>query len=472
MLEKIKDHNSVIHKLLTYGVGIVLVIVCIIISTSCGGEVSPKFGWLIIAFLFYYALLSGRILETLIFGTFMGLGLIYGKDFFNGFIDSLYVQMESDDFVWIVLLVGLLSVFCKLLAKAGSMGAFAKIVKKNVKNKKQLNLWTWLLQFPLFFDDYMHMTMSGKIMAPLYDELGVPREEGAFITQATAMPMRVLFPITSWCAFLAGALASGGVDGMSTFFKTIPFSFYAWVSVIGTLLFALNVIPKLGAMKVAKPEEYLPLDDGEEENENGKLIDFFLPIIAMIVVAYLNEWDLVPALIIVLPLAFVYYMLRGIIKTEDVEGCLVEGFADFMQLFVLFVFSYTLGGVLQDIGYVDHLVEVASTTVNPHFLPVMLFVLFAISEAAMSLNWTLMLIAFPVVIPLAVGIGANVPLTAAAVISAGAVGYSFCYIADSTNLTSGAWGLKSNIHASTCVPYTALFSAITAILFLIAGFVF
>ena len=69
MLKQIKDHNSIVHKLLTYGVGIILVIVCIVISNNCGGEVSPKFGWLIIAFLFYYALLSGRILETLIFGT-------------------------------------------------------------------------------------------------------------------------------------------------------------------------------------------------------------------------------------------------------------------------------------------------------------------------------------------------------------------------------------------------------------------
>ena len=258
---------------------------------------------------------------------------------------------------------------------------------------------------------------------------------------------------------------------MSTFFATIPFSFYAWVSVIGTLLFALGILPRLGKMKVARPDLYLPLDESDDETV-GTLWDFFLPIVAMIAVAFLNDWDLVPALVIVTPLMFIYYMLRGIIKTEDVEECLVGGFSDFMQLFVLFVFSYTLGGVLSGTGYVDHLVEIASSTVNPHLLPVMLFVLFAISEAAMSLNWTLMLIAFPVVIPLAVGIGANVALTAAAVISAGAVGYSFCYIADSTNLTSGATGLPSNHHAATAVPYVIIFAVVTALLYLGAGFIF
>ena len=469
--QQCKDHDSLVHKLLTYGLGIVLVVIAILVSPGIEGTVDPRFGWLIIAFLFYYALMSGRILETLIFGTFIGLGLMYGKDILTGVSDSIFEQMMSEDFVWITLLVGLLGVFCKLLAKAGCTKAFAKIVRKYAKSERSLKVCTWLIQFPLFFDDYMHMTVGGKIMTPLYDEMGVPREDCAFIIQANAMPIRVLFPITSWCAFLAGALESGGVDGMSTFFSTIPFSFYAWVSVIGSLLFALGVIPKLGKMKTPRPDLYLPLDESDDDSV-GTLWDFFLPIIAMIVIAAMNEWDLVPALITVMPFMFIYYMIRGIIKTEDVEGCLVEGFSDFMTLFVLFVFSYTLGGVLEGTGYVDHLVEIASNTVNPHLLPFMLFVLFAISEAAMSLNWTLMLIAFPVVLPLAIGIGANVALTAAAVISAGAVGYSFCYIADSTNLTSGSTGLPSNHHAATAVPYVIIFSAITAVLYLVAGFIF
>jgi len=477
--ERLMDPNTALHKLMTYGVAIVIIAACILLSPG-GTAVNPAWGWLIIAFLLYYALISRRILETLIFGTAIGVALYYGRDFLSGLSTTVFKTMELEDFVWIVLLCGLLNVFNKLLSRAGSMEAFGRIIKKRAKTGKQLNLLTWLLQFPLFFDDYMTIAVGGSIVMPIYDQKKQPREEGAFIVHSLAEPLRVLLPITSWTAFMSGLFESGGLvdangSGFGSFVRTIPFNFYAWVALIGTLLFALGVLPKIGPMKKPDPSLYMPLDEKEEDDgqtRKGNLIDFFLPIIGMIVAAYFFGWDLVPALLVVVPLVFAYYMIRGIITTKDVEGCLVDGLKDFMYLDVLFVTSYALGGILETVGYISYLVAIAQQTVNPTLLPVMLFVVFCISEAAMSLNWSLLLIAFPVVLPLAQGIGANVYLTAGAVISAGCFGCNLCYICDYTSMTASVSGLPSARHASTCVPYSLVFGGITAVLFLIGGLIF
>ncbi|NLG85602.1 MAG: sodium:proton antiporter [Firmicutes bacterium] len=473
----LNNPDSMLHKLMTYGVAIVIITLCIFITPG-RDALNPAWGWLITAFLLYYALLSKRILETLIFGCAIGVALTYGTDFINGIAETTFSTMEMEDFVWIVLMCGLLNVFNKLLSRAGSMDSFAKFIMKYAKSEKQVRVFSWLLQWPLFFDDYMTIAVGGSILTPIYDQKHMPREDCAFIVHTLAEPLRVLLPITSWTAFMAGLFESGGLtdasgSGVTSFFKTIPYSFYAWVSIIGCLLFCLGVIPKIGPIKHPDPSNYLPLDT-EEDNDakkHGNFVDFFLPLAGMIITAKFFAWDIVPTLLVVLPCMCAYYMVRGIITTKDIEGCLIDGFGDFMYLDILFVVSYALGGIFESTGYIDYLVSIAQNTVNPALLPVMLFVVFCCSEAAMSLNWSLMLIAFPVVLPLAQGIGANVYLTAAAVISAGCFGCHLCYVCDYTSMTGQVCGVQPAYHASTCVPYALIFGAVTAILYLIGGFV-
>ena len=482
IFKEIKNPDSLLHKLLTYGVAMVLIVVCFIISVN-SEELEPSYGTIVVVFLLYYAVLSKRILETLIFGSVMGLALIYGNSGADGFVgglqDCVYGIMMSEDFVWMIINCDLLNVFVVLLAKAGSTGAFSKIVTKNAKSAKSLNIWTWLMQFPMFFDDCMHITVDSGIMMPIYDDKDVPREEGAFLVQTLGEPIRVLFPISSWTAFMAGIFVVEGfadtyAEGLAAFIKTIPFSFYAWVSIIGSLLFALGLLPKFGHIKNPDKSVYKEIEaiSDDESKKHGNLFDFFMPIFVMIALSYVFEWDLVPAMLIVVPLTFVYYMLRGIIATSEVEECLIQGCEEFTQLNLLVLFSYVLGGVIGEIGYTGYLVEIAQNFANPKLLPFALFVIFCCSEAAMSLNWNLLLIAFPVVLPLAVQIGANPYMCAAAMISAGAFGNNFCYICDYTSLTSTACGLPPAYQAKNCLPYALIFAGITAILYLVCGFIF
>lgn len=477
-IETVTDKDSVLHKLLTYGVAIVLILICYFIGKN-SSEINPAYGTIIVVFLLYYAVLSKRILETLIFGSIMGIALIYAGGFVDGIQETVYGIMMSEDFVWMIINCDLLNVFVVLLAKAGSTASFSKLVTKKATNAKTINLWTWLMQIPMFFDDCMHITVNSGIMMPIYDDKDVPREEGAFLIQTLGEPIRVLFPISSWTAFMAGIFVVHGFantysEGLAAFIKTIPFSFYAWVSVIGALLFALGILPKFGHIKNPDKSVYKEIEgiSEDEDKKHGNLFDFFMPIFAMIALSYIFEWDLVPAMLIVVPLTFVYYMLRGIISSSDVEESFIQGCEEFTQLNLLVLFSYILGGVIEEIGYTGYLVSIAQTFANPKLMPFVLFVIFCCSEAAMSLNWNLLLIAFPVVLPLAVQIGANPYMCAAAMISAGAFGNNFCYICDYTSLTSTACGLPPAYQAKNCLPYALIFAGISAVLYLVCGFIF
>ena len=486
-MNKIFDQNTLLHKILTYGVAVAVVALCFIF---CKGEADPAWGWLIVGFLFYYALISRRILETLIIACCIGVLLMYGNaSFVDGFVEQLYGIMEYEDYVWLILNCALFNVFMKMLAKTGSVQSLTRFAKKYAKDRKSVNLITWLMQFPLFFDDFLHIIVLGQTMTPIYDEVGAPREDEAYLIQTEGEPIRVLLPFSGWLPFMTGlflieGIAENSSEAYSAFVKTIPFNFYCWVAMIGSLLFALGILPKFNGMKDPDKSLYKSLseieedtaedvpEDQKEEKKHGSLLDFVLPLIAVIALSYYYDYDLIPACVIAIPVFAVYFLVRGLLKPKDIEECIVDGTASLTDMYILILFSYILGGILEEMGFIDYLVVVAQGVANPKLLPFAVFVIFCVTEAAMSLNWSMLLITFPVLLPLSLGIGANPYLVAAALISAGAFGNNFCYICDFSAMTSSFVGLPTAYHARNCMTYSLIFAAVSAVLFLIGGFIF
>lgn len=478
VFKKFMDENTVLHRWISYGFTMLLILATAYFTPGQEKLASNAGTWVVL-FILFYTLLTRRILETLIFANVLGLAMIHGFGFIDGFKEQLFKTMSGEDFIWIVLLCCSLNVFNKFLNKTGALGAFAGVIKSRVKSEKQLNMATWLLQFPLFFDDYMTMAIGGSIMAPMYDEMKVPREEGAYLIHTLAEPLRVLFPITSWAAFMSGCFISTGIvsesEGMMAFIRSIPFNFYAMISIVGTFLFAAGILPKIGGLKKPDPSQYIEFAEAEdvsEDKKKGTLWDFFIPIVFLVVMFFYFNFDTVSSMVVVIPVTVGYYLLRGIMGASDVEECLVSGFSEFMSLIILFCASYMLNDVLTGLGYIDYLAETVRQFVNPNLLPVLVFVVFCISECIMSLNWGLILITFPILVPVAAAIGANPYMVAAAIVSAGCFGCNMCYICDYTMLSSSVFGLKAGYHASTCVPYSIIFAVITAVFYLIAGFIF
>jgi len=275
------DNKTAAHRWASYGITVALIIAAAFLSP--GKELlDNSAGTLVILFILFYTILTSRILETLIFSTIFGIALLEGPNFIEGFRVQLFKTMAGEDFIWIVLMCCFLNVFNKFLNKTGSLHSFSKLIKSRVKSKGQLNIATWLLQFPLFFDDYMTIAVGGSIMAPMYDELDVPREEGAYLIHTLAEPLRAVVPVTSWAAFLAGCFISTGLiaegEGIMAFIKSIPFAFYPIIAIIGTFLFAVGILPKWGFSKAPSKEYYKALENLEESHEGkkeGNLLDFF-----------------------------------------------------------------------------------------------------------------------------------------------------------------------------------------------------
>uniref|UniRef100_UPI00056F17C3 hypothetical protein n=1 Tax=Treponema pedis TaxID=409322 RepID=UPI00056F17C3 len=153
-LKKILAPQTILHKLMTFGIALLVILLAAFFTPGKEG-LSASVGTLVIVFILYYTLVSRRILETLILGTFFSIALLKGRGFVQGFIDQLFTTMANADFAWIVLMCCFLNVFSKLLGKAGSMHAIARLIRRMIKKPKDLNLASWLMQFPLFFDDYM-----------------------------------------------------------------------------------------------------------------------------------------------------------------------------------------------------------------------------------------------------------------------------------------------------------------------------
>lgn len=477
LLKAVLDDRTAIHRWASYGLTAALILAAAWVTPGREG-LPQSAGTLVVVFILFYTLLTRRILETLLFATVLGIALANGTQFVEAFQKQLFKTMAGEDFIWIVLMCCFLNVFNQFLNKTGSLHAFSRLIRSKVHSRDQLNMATWFLQFPLFFDDYMTLAVGGSIMAPMYDEMKAPREEGAFLIHSLAEPLRALFPITSWAAFLGGCFISTGLvaegEGMMAFIRSIPFMFYPMIALAGTFLFAAGVLPKWGFSKAPSLDHYIEREQQEESREGrkeGTLADFFLPILLLLLMAGYFDFDIVPAMLLVLPLTAGYYLLRDIMGAADVEECLVTGFADFMSIIILFCASYMLNDVLMALGYIDYLADVVKQFVHPPLLAFLVFVIFCLSECIMSLNWGLLLITFPILLPVASAIGANPYLVGAAIISAGCFGCNMCYICDYTMLTASVFGLKPGYHASTCVPYSVVFALCAAALYLLAGFV-
>ncbi len=466
-----------------YGSLILVTLVCMFVAPT---DLANMGMWVFVpvVYLLLYALMFKRVIEGMFLSVIITYALAYKTGMFFPFIDGVYTELGSGDLHFVMMLTALFNVFMALIEKAGVLDSFVTFALNRCKTQKSVRIMTWLMAWPLFVDEYMTILTLGPALTPVYDKKQIPREELAMIVHSLTGQIRIIFPVTSWAALLAGVFESGGLtvngSGYAAFLKTIPFNFYAWVSIIGALLFALGILPKLGKMKDCVPyqeeeevvEESGNVEEGAFPRKKSNMFDFFAPIVLVVAATFYFEYDIIAALFVMLPVAFAFYLLRGLIVPADIEESLIKGFTDSMPLFVLFAGTYMLSSALDAVGFTNVVIEMGQQFLKPELLPVILFLLFSVTEFPMSLCWGILIIAFPVAIPLAFSIGANPYLTASAILSAVVFGSHGCFVADYTVMTAGVVKIKTYQHAITSLPYVLIFGGITAVLYLIAGFVF
>jgi len=441
-------------------------------------------------FLITYIFITKRILEALTLASLMGFIFVHRGDFFSAFNDSLMTVLMGDTMAWLFIVCGLMGSIIALIEKAGGAFAFGEWVSNRAKTRKSTLMWTWVLGMVIFIDDYLNSLTVGSCMAPITDRYKVSREMLAYIVDSTAAPVCVLIPISTWAVFAAGLLEEYGLapngQGMIYFIKTIPFNFYGWFGALIVPLVIFGIIPIFGPMKKAEQRaqetgilappgsEKIDIKAGEtmEIPEKPNVWNFFLPILFLVASTIYFEIDMMKGVIITLAFMFFLYVPQKIMNAEEFADLCVKGIKNMLLPLLMMVLAFTFADANEQIGFTAYVIDKATAVMSPHLMPFVIFIVLGITEFITGTNWGMYVIALPIVIPLAGAIGANPIIAVAAVLSAGVWGSHICFYSDATILSSAASGCDNYRHAVTQMPFGFVAAGLSAIAFLVAGFLF
>ncbi len=450
------------------------------------------------------ALITKEVYSSLFIGIVVG-GLFstafHPVKAMDNILSSGIVAAVADTAGIFVFLV-VLGIIVALINKAGGSAAFGAWAKKNIKSRIGAILATFVLGVLIFIDDYFNCLTVGSVMRPVADEHKVSRAKLSYIIDATAAPICMIAPISSWAAAVSSYAADG--QGLALFIKAIPYNFYSlltFVFVIGITLMKFDYGPmKLHEYNaIEKGDLYTCGDRAESQpvqpSPKGKVIDLVLPIVALIIVCVLalvyvgGYWsgetfvnsfantDATVGLpwggIISLVIIFIYMLLRRVITFKEAMECVPSGFIAMVPAITILTFATALKNMTGLLGanvFVANIVNGAASGLAA-FLPAIIFLVACFLSFSTGTSWG----TFGILIPIVVAIfepGSAMLIIGMSACLAGSVCGDHCSPISDTTIMSSAGGECNHInHVSTQLPYAISVAAISFVMYIIAGFV-
>ena len=452
------------------------------------------------------ALVTKEVYSSLFIGVAMGALLYTGFHPWNAFV-AFFDIMKNSMNLNILIFDVLLGMIIVLMSKSGGSAAYGKWAGTKIKSKKSAMLATTGLGVLIFVDDYFNCLTVGSVMRPVTDRFKVSRAKLAYIIDATAAPVCIIAPISSWAAAVNSYVPEdAGISGFQLFLRTIPYNLYA----ILTLLMVFTIILTgldFGLMKkheknaaagdlfTSGGEEFDQVKE-EEISSNGKVIDLVLPVLvligtaigAMIYTGFLGgatdvvtafagcdaETSLIFATLITVMFMLALYLPRKVITFKGFMDSFVEGFKMMIPAIGILIFAWSLKGMgdaLEIASFVETLVgSNASASV---LLPAILFLVAIFLSFSTGTSWG----TFAILVPIAIAMfpGADnmqmMIIAVASVLSGAVCGDHVSPISDTTVMSSA--GAQSNHinHVTTQMQYAVVVAVVSAIGYVIAGFV-
>ena len=448
------------------------------------------------------ALVTKEVYSSLFIGVAMGALLYTGFHPWNAFV-ALFDIMKNSMNLNILIFDVLLGMIIVLMSKSGGSAAYGKWAGNKIKSKKSAMLATTGLGVLIFVDDYFNCLTVGSVMRPVTDRFKVSRAKLAYIIDATAAPVCIIAPISSWAAAVNSYVPEdAGISGFQLFLRTIPYNLYA----ILTLLMVFTIILTgldFGLMKkheknaaagdlfTSGGEEFDQVKE-EEISSNGKVIDLVLPVLvligtaigAMIYTGFLlrnledagcdAETSLIFATLITVMFMLALYLPRKVITFKGFMDSFVEGFKMMIPAIGILIFAWSLKGMgdaLEIASFVENLVgSNASASV---LLPAILFLVAIFLSFSTGTSWGTFAILVPIAIAMFPGTDnmQMMIIAVAAVLSGAVCGDHVSPISDTTVMSSA--GAQSNHinHVTTQMQYAVVVAVVSAIGYVIAGFV-
>lgn len=427
-------------------------------------------------------ILTRRAFEPLLVGCLVGFLMISPSEFPGNFVEAMTKTLQNEDMVWVILVCGLYGSMIHLIIQSGSVIAFGDYLLRYVKSRRTSLFVSWLMGVIIFIDDYMSALATGVTMRKITDNYKVSREMLAFMVSATAAPVCLLIPMSTWSIYCGSLLESNHIvekgQAFQGFVNTIPFMFYPWAIATLALLVGLGFFPVVGRLKTAElavQNGYTPPSSSENEYTSaGKSgpIHFILPLAVLIAATLLLNKDALKGVLVGVSFTYFYYWITGVMKFEGVSEGVFDGFKTMIVALAILTMSYILKRVGDEMGLTPYVIESVKPVLSKNLLPMIVFLALSFISYTTASSWGLYAVALPIVVPLAQAVGADVWLSAAAVFSSGAFGSQASFFSDVTVLTSNSTEC-SNVQLSFAqFPYSLMAVAIAAILFLFCGFIF
>ncbi len=446
------------------------------------------------------ALVTKEVYSSLFIGILVG-GLFYSGFGFEGtvvhiFQDGMVGALADPWNVGILIFLVILGTMVCLMNKSGGSAAFGRFAGEKIKTKAGAQLATVLLGILIFVDDYFNCLTVGSVMRPVADKHKISREKLAFLIDATAAPVCIIAPISSWAAAVTGFVE--GEDGFLLFLKAIPYNFYA----LFTLFFMIAAIimkVEFGPMK-AKEDAMATLaakvDEIEaKEEQNGKVIDLVVPIVALIAscvvgmiytggffegVGFVEAFSgsdasvgLMLGSFFALVITIIYYMCRRIMNLKECMACLPEGFKAMVPAILILTLAWTLKGMTDSLGAKEYVAGLMTQSAAGlvAFLPAIIFVVAVALAFATGTSWGTFGILIPIVVDAFSSTDYTLMIIAISACMAGAVCGDHCSpISDTTIMASAGAECDHVNHVSTQLPYAMFVAVISFITYIIAGF--
>ncbi len=486
--------------------------------TAAREEIPVYAGWLsllppIIAIAL--ALITKEVYSSLFIGILSG-ALLYSNFSFTGTIDHLFqdgfITSVADSYnIGIIIFLIVLGAIVSLMNKAGGSAAFGRWASTHIKSKVGAQLATIALGVLIFVDDYFNCLTVGSVMRPVSDKFKLSRAKLAYVIDATAAPICIIAPVSSWAAAVAGFAPEG--EGFSLFIRAIPWNFYAILTIVMMVVIAVMKFD-FGPMKkheiAAENGDLFSSEDAEmfkaledaDENKKGIVLDLIAPVLVLIVSCVLGliysggffggdyagdfigsfgnadaSVGLVYGSFAGLIFSVIYFLIRRVLNFKQCMEALPEGFKAMVPAIMILACAWTLKTMTDSLGAKVFIAEIVRNNAGAVIvlLPAIVFLIAVGLAFSTGTSWGTFGILIPIVLAIFGGIDAEyayLEIVAISACMAGAVCGDHCSPISDTTIMASAGSQSNHInHVATQLPYALTVAAVSFVCYIIAGFV-
>ena len=455
------------------------------------------------------ALVTKEVYSSLFVGILTG-SLLYSGFSFEGtmthvFNDGIIASLSKSWNVGILIFLVILGTIVQLMNRTGGSAAFGNWATRRIQTREGAQLATIGLGVLIFIDDYFNCLTVGSVMRPVTDKYKVSRAKLAYLIDATAAPVCIIAPISSWAAAVSGFVE--GENGLALFIRTIPYNYYALLTLAMMIMIVLMHI-NYGPMAeheynaTEKGDIYTtpdrPYADAADESQGrvGIVADMLIPIFSLIICCVIGmiytggffsgtnfidafagsdaSVGLVLGSFCALIITMVYYLIRNSLSFEEMMGCLPDGFKQMVPAILILTLAWTLNGTTASLGAKEFVAGIIANNAAgfASFLPAIIFMIAVGLSFATGTSWGTFGILIPIVVACFQTTDPQLMIIAMSACMAGSVcGDHYSPISDTTIMSSAGAQCNHINHVSTQMPYALTCAAVSAVTYVIAGLV-